>query len=148
MTNVAKQEKIKIFLDSSIFIAAVLSISGGSFRLCKEGNEQKISLITNRYVADEVMEVFSRKYPRKLEGFEKLLEWSRAKVEKYPTQKSVKNATHLIDDENDAPILAGAIYAKAHFLATLDNDFFTDTVEKAHLPFIIVKPRTFFQEYF
>lgn len=148
MTGAGKTEAIKVFLDSSIFIAATLSISGGSFRLCKEGNERKITLLTNRYVVDEVREVLLRKYPAKLENFEMLLKWSNTMVEKYPTKKSVETAARLIDDKDDAPILAGAISAKVHFLATLDNDFFTETIKSAPLPLIIVKPRTFFQAYF
>jgi predicted nucleic acid-binding protein len=148
MTNTEKSESIKIFLDSSIFVSATLSISGGSFRLCKEGNEGRLTLFTNRYVLDEVREVFMRKCPRKLEDFEKLFEWSGTEVQKYPTKKSVKDISPLISDKNDAPILAGAIYAKVHFLATLDNDFFTSILQQANVPLVIVKPRTFFQEYF
>lgn len=148
MRSKEKPERVKVFLDSSVFIAAIFSTTGGSFRFCKEGNERNLALFTNRYVGDEVREVLSRKSPDKLEDFKKLLEWSGTEVQKYPTKKSVENVSVLIEDKADAPILAGAVYAKVHFLATLDNDFFTDMLQGTPLPFVILKPRTFFQEYF
>lgn len=139
--------KAKVFLDSSVLIAATLSPTGGSFRLCKESNNGNLDLITNRYVCDEVSEVLLRKYPQMLQHFLKLLEWSKIRIEKNPRVASVRKAAVLIELE-DAAVLAGAIGAKANFLASLDRrDFFTEKLRNAHLSLLIVTPQIFFQEY-
>lgn len=58
-------KNFSVFADSSVIVAAMLSTSGGSFRLCREASEGTLRLATNRYVEEEVKEVLGRKYPLK-----------------------------------------------------------------------------------
>ncbi len=73
--------------------------------------------------------------------------WGKMGIEKNPSTKTVKTVRDLIHYE-DAPILAGALRAKADFLVSLDRgDFFTATLRNVDLPLHIVTPQMFFQEY-
>ena len=136
-----------VFLDASCLVAAVLSPTGGSFRLLQESSKKEIHLVINRYAFEEVSEVLARKYPHHLLRFEQILAWSQIKIQQDPSAKQVAQYLPIIDPE-DAPILAGAMRAKARFLVTLDrSDFMTATIRRANLPFIIVAPRDFFQQY-
>ncbi len=143
----AVAKPVKVFLDSSVIMAALISSSGGSFRICRESSNGKLQAAINRYVHEEVIGVVSRKYPAKLEHLPVLLQWSRIAVLPNPRAKLVKQALQIIHPK-DAAVLAGAMEAKAEFLISLDRkDFFTQTLRNAHLPLIISTPQEFFQEH-
>jgi len=142
-----KKASLVVFLDASCLVAAVLSPTGGSFRLLQESSKRKIHLATNRYTFEEVHEVLGRKYPQHLSRLEQILAWSRIKIQQDPSAKQVAQYLPIIDPE-DAPILAGAVRAKAQFLVTLDrNDFMVASISHANLPLVITTPRDFFQQY-
>ena len=139
--------KQRLFLDSSVVIAALLSTSGGSFRIFKESNAGNIETHINRYVLAEVTGVVARKHPSLSEGIPELLSWANMNVHKNAPSAKVGKLCMAIN-EKDAPVLAGALAAKASFLVTLDQkDFFTEKLVKASLPIAIVTPRMYFQEY-
>lgn len=136
-----------LFLDSSVFIAATLSATGGSFRLLKESNHGNVRIITNEYVIEEITRVLQQKYPDTLFRFQQLLDWSATEIVPLPPPHMVKRHLHVINIE-DAPILAGAFIAKADFLVTLDRkDFMQERQRKANPPFVIVTPQDFFQQH-
>lgn len=136
-----------LFLDSSVFIAATLSATGGSFRLLKEANHGNVRIVTNEYVIEEITRVLQQRYPDKLFHFRRLLDWSTAKIMPLPPTHIVKRYLNVINIE-DAPILAGALIAKTNFLVTLDRkDFIQERLRKAKPPFIIVTPQDFFQQH-
>lgn len=139
--------KAKVFLDSSVVIAAMLSTSGGSFRICRESHEGNLHLYTNTYVRDEVHEVLGRKYPWMVLRIEFFFRWAKFSLQKNPTVATVRHYATLIHPE-DAPILAGAAKAKVHALVTLDRrDFFTEKLNAVKFPFRIMLPKEFFERY-
>lgn len=140
-------KRFSIFVDSSVLVAAMLSSSGGSFRLCREANEGLLRIVSNQYVEEEVREVLRRKYPLKALQADEFLSWTKIYIHNKPPVYLVKKLTGCIATK-DAPVLAGAVQAKSKFLVTLDQkDFFTNKVKTAGLRFIIVTPKMFFQEY-
>lgn len=142
-----KPKGVRIFLDSSVVLAALFSPTGGSFRICKEASENKLSLYINKYVSSEVIEVLNRKYPHHAERFPILLKFAKIKTKSNLGSTTIEKYLSLIHPE-DAPILAGAIETKTDFLVTLDRkDFMTKKIQDTALPVIIVTPKTFFQEY-
>jgi putative PIN family toxin of toxin-antitoxin system len=139
--------RVRVFLDSSILVAATLSSTGGSFRLCRESRAGNLTTYINQYVQMEVREVISRKYFTNLNKLDLLFEWSKINIVSNPKPSRVKKISNLINLE-DAPILAGALDNKADFLITLDRkDFLTPKLKKFSLPTIIVTPQEFFQQY-
>lgn len=140
--------KPRLFLDANIFVAAALSPSGGSFRLLQESHYRNIHLFANQYAHDEACEAIQNKYPLFLTRLEQLVLWSGTQILKDPSVKAVAEYMAVINEE-DAPILAGAISAKAQFLVTLDRrDFMSETFYRIELPFHIVTPGDFFQKYY
>lgn len=136
---------VKVFLDASVIIAALLSPSGGSFRLLQESHDGRLKSLTNRYVHAEVMTVLARKYPAHIERWSKLISWGRVKIQSNPSGRRLHQVLNLIHPE-DAAVLAGALQAKADFMVSLDQrDFLTQRLRDARLPIIIATPRQFFQ---
>lgn len=128
-------------------MAACLSESGGSFRICREANQGQLKIIINRYVQQEAEGVLKKKYPEKFLNLNSLLIWSNTIIQSHSSLKFVKQALSIIDPK-DAPVLAGAMKAKTDFLISLDKkDFFTEKLAEAKLPFSIVTPKMFFQKY-
>lgn len=141
------ERRAKVFTDSSVLIAAVLSSSGGSFRLCREAHLCRIHLITNRYVRREVTEVLDRKYPAVLPRFRALLRWAEIEIQRDPAAHRTATYFSLIHPE-DAAVLAGAIAGHAAFLVTLDRrDFFTTRLAATDLPVTITTPKEFFERH-
>jgi len=143
-----KSKEIKVFLDSSVIIAAVLSFSGGSFRLIRESVFKGYTLLISNYVLEECLRVLKLKYPEKIFILAMLLENFRFQIVKDPSQKEVEKLIKIIEPE-DAPILAGAIKYKAKYLVTLDKKDFLNLkvlefVKKHKIS--ILTPKEFFSK--
>ena len=113
----------KVFIDSSIIIAAVLSPSGGSFRLIRESLFKNYTLLISDYVLEESIRILKTKFPEKTYILPILLENFRFKMTKDPSEKEVEKLIDIIDFK-DAPILAAVIKYKTDYLITLDKKHF------------------------
>jgi putative PIN family toxin of toxin-antitoxin system len=113
----------KVFIDSSIVIAAVLSPSGGSFRLIRESLFKNYTLLISDYVLEESIRILKTKFPEKTYILPILLENFRFKMTKDPSEKEVEKLIDIIDFK-DAPILAAVIKYKTDYLITLDKKHF------------------------
>ncbi|MCD6412359.1 PIN domain-containing protein [bacterium] len=120
--------KTKVFLDSSVVIAAVLSFSGSSFALIRNSLFKNYQLFLLEYVLEECFRVLYIKYPTKLPILIAFLTAFPFQIAKDPSQKEVEKVIDIINPE-DAPILAGAIKYQAKYLITLDKkDFLVQKV--------------------
>lgn len=142
------QKPHNVFLDTNIFVSAVLSDRGGSFRILQEATLRHITIFTSSYIMQEIRETLSEKYPHTLYYAYTLLSQVPLSFIKDPTVKQLATFTPLIEDPKDAPILAGAAKAKVQFLITLDRKhFFTPKLAAANLSFQIITPADFLQKY-
>jgi predicted nucleic acid-binding protein len=140
-------KKVKVFLDSSVLVAACISLTGGSFRLCREGSDSNLELCINQYVYTEVENALKEKRPDKAERLQTLIDWGKIVILDYPASEKVEDYFDIIDHE-DAPVLAGAVYNSVQYLVSLDRKHvLTKKISKASLPFIVVTPQQFFQEH-
>ena len=137
----------RIFIDSSVLIAAVLSQGGGSFYLLNKLRDT-FEFQINEYVFEEVTEVFNKKFADREDLKSRLfliLGWSKIKILPNPPKERVESIAKLVNKE-DAPILATALHHSA-YLITLDNDFLSEAVVafagKENL--IISKPKEFIE---
>ena len=139
----------KTFVDSSVVFAAVLSPSGGSFRIFREARSRNIALCVTRYVIDEVREGLQEKYPGSVEAFDSLFLHFPVSVLPDPPDRVVRKYLRLLPPD-DVPILAGAVAGGAQELITLDRKhFLNNVVLKAGVPFLeIITPGDFIQKYF
>ena len=120
--------KPKVFLDSSVLIAAVLSSSGGSFFILSQ-LRNKFEFQINKFVFEEVVEVLARKFSNYKELHNKfllLLGLAGVTILDNPSKQKIKNVLPLISKE-DSSILASA-FEHSSYLVTLDNDFLTKKV--------------------
>lgn len=114
---------IKVFLDASVIIAALLSPKGGSAKICQTAQEKKILAISSKTVVNEV-----------LANLHKMRRIGQKNVEDFILQKGIiirqrvtKNEIipfQGIVEEKDAHVLAGAILTRCDYLVTLDKKHF------------------------
>jgi putative PIN family toxin of toxin-antitoxin system len=122
--------KPRVFVDSSVIIAALLSNSGGSYYLLTVLRD-RFEFITNQYVLMELEELLHGKFSSQADLQNKLfllLGTAHVQVLSYPSKKEVNKISKIIS-KKDAPILAGALPA-ADYLLTLDNEFLTEKVSR------------------
>ncbi|HEY4517023.1 MAG TPA: type II toxin-antitoxin system VapC family toxin [Candidatus Paceibacterota bacterium] len=123
--------KPRVFLDSSVIIAALLSSRGGSFYILTHLHEQA-ELQINEYVFAEVRAVLEQKFADRPELASTLfLMLGLAGVETVadPSIRAVRQAAKLIS-KNDAPILSSAMTG-CNYLITLDKEFFKTNIMSA-----------------
>ena len=119
---------MKIFFDSSVLIASLLSDTGGSAKLLNLCEVKSLSGYISEDVVVEVEIVLNRKFPALLEIFRKNTAETNLIIVKFASSAKLKEASTWIKDPNDAKILAGAKEADVDFLVTLDiRDFIKDT---------------------
>lgn len=112
--------KIKIFLDSSVIISALISAEGASrqvLTLCEAVIAKGI--ISNK-VIEEINRVIEVKLPEIQADFDELMGRSKFEIIKKIPPDLLRKAEGWISDLNDAPILAAAKLADADVLLTLD----------------------------
>jgi len=142
--------KPRVFLDSSVLIAAVLSPIGGSSYALRNFHSF-VSFQTNDYVLEEVERILKSKFsrqPRLRTDLFLLLGITSIEVMPNPPKQQVVAAQKWIS-RNDAPILASALSA-SDYLVTLDNEFFKSEIvslaDQENQRLIIVKPKEFIEK--
>ena len=139
----------KVFVDSSVIIASLLSAMGGSSYILNNYHED-CEFQTNEYGLTEIQRVLNDKFadqPTLQSQFFLLLGTARIIVLPNPT-KQERNKWAKYISEIDAPILASAI-KQSNYLITLDNEFLKDIVmDTAHTHgLIILKPKDFIERF-
>lgn len=146
MPRLKRGKSLKIFLDSSVIVTAVLSPIGGSFRLFQEAKLNRIEIYISHFIFDEVITTLQRKYPAKLSSFYELIRENPINFVKDPSPKSIATLTNFIHPD-DAPILAAAIRSKPDFLITWDKKHFLKKEVISNVRFTICTPKEFLQKY-
>ena len=140
--------KNRVFLDSSVLIAALLSSRGVSFYILNQWRGA-FEFLINDYIFEETMGVLNEKFIGREDLKDKLfllMGLTPIKILKSPRSDELKILTNIIN-KKDAPILVSALKYSSYFL-TLDNDFFTEPVAKFSKKkgLFILKPREFIQK--
>lgn len=111
--------KQRIFIDSSVLIAAAISAIGSARELINRGIAQEIDLYLSSDVVEETERNLKRKAPEGLTYFYEIYE-SSSFLQVKPTKIQIFKAAKIVIGK-DAPIVAGAIAAKADFLVSYDR---------------------------
>ena len=141
-------KEIKVFIDSSVIIAAILSPPGGSFRLIRDSLFENYTLLVSGYILEECMRILNTKFLDKVHILPTMLDSYRFKIVQDLSEREVEKVIEIINFK-DAPILAGAIKYKADYLITLDKK---DFLSKKVLSFVkqhnlsIFTPKEFLQK--
>lgn len=138
----------KVFLDANVFIAAVLSPTGGSARLISEASQQGFQLFSSKYAITESIKNIADKYPDHLFNCKNLFLEHPITITPEPSKPFIQRSTLLIDIK-DVPILASAIENKMDFLVTLDKEhFITPNIPKTKTKLDILTPGDFIKTNF
>ncbi|MHB8645293.1 MAG: PIN domain-containing protein [Thermomicrobiales bacterium] len=108
----------RVFLDSSVLIAAAISTRGSARDLLYRGLYGDIRLIISPLVLRESERNIRAKVPHVLDAFAVLAEVLTDRVT--PTQAAVEQVAEIIELK-DAAIVAAAMAAQAEYLATYDR---------------------------
>lgn len=138
------KEQAKVFLDASIFMAAVRSPSGGSalvLEVCRGG---KFRAISTRKVLLEAQGNIKRKFSEEeLIKFYREIVTLKLETTEPAIEEEIAEYSQLIE-QKDAHVLAAAIKSGAAFLITLDQKhFMTYVIKQAKLPISILTPGEF-----
>jgi uncharacterized protein len=108
----------RIFLDSSVLYAAAFSPTGPARRLILKGLQGSVMLCISDLVLEETKRNLTKNAPAALPYFTIIVELLSPQTSR-PTKAEVLRAAQLVHLK-DAPIIAAAAKAKAHYLATHD----------------------------
>lgn len=135
---------IKIFLDASVIIAAMLSPTGGSAKVIKLGQLGVWAQITSQSVVDEVKD-HTEKIGKSVVEIDQFIKKHSVIVRKRMTKLEIKPFIELVD-ESDAHLIAGSKLTGADFLVTLDKKhLLKEDIKNKFKPLKIVNPQEFLQ---
>ena len=114
-------ENKRVFVDSSVLVAACLSSRGASYFCFICAPSLGYKFLINEFVFEEVLDVLKRKFPKELTKFFGFLSFGNFSILKNPQKTDLRRALGIIE-EKDAPILISAL-DNADYLLTLDKEF-------------------------
>jgi putative PIN family toxin of toxin-antitoxin system len=135
-------QKIKVFIDTSVLIAGVASLTGASAAVLDLCEAESIQMVISRQVLVEADRNFSAKLPGLVNEFRQFIRNLVPLMVEDPPAAAVERAAGLID-RKDAAILAAAIESKVEFLITLDKKHFLKQKVQRNLPIEICTPSDF-----
>jgi len=130
----------KIFLDTSVIFAAVLSELGGARKLFRLGEAGLLQLVVGKNVLRECEQVIRRKAPESLPNLAYLLELGMVDVSTGSSEDFIKQANAIVSYKPDAYVLAEAIASDPDWFITHDKAHFLDANKGKNLAFGIGTP--------
>ncbi|MCB0251419.1 MAG: PIN domain-containing protein [Anaerolineae bacterium] len=130
----------RIFLDTSAVFAGVFSASGGARALLQLGEVHAIQLIVGPSVLREADEVFRRKAPDLLPRLAMLLHQANVQTGPDPSSDQLSLAQTVVDYEPDQQVVAEALAAGTHYLATHDKVHLIANPRVGSLPYPVGTP--------
>lgn len=138
----AKNEKLRIFVDSNILISAVLSHKSISSQLL-EYILRCHQLVVCSYSITEVSRVMNREFPKSVNTWDRFLTSLDFELTYTPSDHRPYVIPN-IRDEKDIPILVSLVIAEPDIFITGDKDFHTDEINE-FLP--VYTPSDFLREF-
>lgn len=133
----------KVFIDSSLFLAACRSKTGGASNIFMRCRKKEIQGYISRYVIYEVKKNSFILNQTEKSRLNFLLLQCNLKIVSEPSDAEINEAAKIIA-RKDASILAVVIKNKIDYLITLDKkDFMSVEVRKTGTGIIIVTPNKF-----
>ncbi len=130
----------KLFLDTSVIIAALMSPTGGARLLFHLGESNILCLTVGRSVMQEAEAVISRKAPHLLVDLAQLLDETRVDIGENPSDENISTANQLVDYSPDVLVLAEALQVRPDWFITHDREHFLNNSKLQSLSFRIGTP--------
>lgn len=109
----------KVFIDSSVLIAAAISHTGSARDLIMKSFCGELKVVISDLVIEETRRNLTNKAPKALPALQLFLEVLNPEVVR-PTKGLVLKVSKVIEVK-DAPIVAGAISSRADYLVSYDR---------------------------
>lgn len=135
--------RLRVFLDTSVMIAGIMSPEGGAGAILEAGRLGLIELYLSAGVIKETAGKFTEKFPELRNLFFQALKELKPNLVAAPSKKMIRQAVFIIADPDDGPILAAAQSAPVDYLITLDTKHFLTKKVKMAVRFSIVTPGEF-----
>ena len=119
MVSQTKASKRKVFIDSSVLIAAAISSTGSARELLLNSFRDELKIVISDLVLEETQRNLSKKAPKALPALQLFLEVLNPEMVN-PTKSLVRKVSKVIEFK-DAPIVAGAISSKVDYLVSFDR---------------------------
>ncbi len=129
----------RIFFDTSVYIAALLSVEGAARELVRLIENGSIRMVVSEEVIVEVDRVLSGKFPEHIQKSRELWKRLNPEVTPNPTADQVKPFLHKLD-KGDASILCSAHLAKVSAFVTWNTRDFLVPGVGSLVDFPIVVP--------
>lgn len=137
----------KVFLDTSVVFAAVLSPTGGARKLFLLAEAGIPRLVVGPTVLTECDEVIRRKAPHSLPALAQLLAASQTQTSSALTKSQNRAAQSYVQYRPDARVLAEAFRAKPDWSVTHGKEHFLKSRARLNLPFEIGTPGDLLQRF-
>ncbi len=135
----------RIFLDTSVIFAAVLTETGGARKLFRLGEFGVLQLIVGPNVLRECDDVVRRKVQASLPTLARLLELGMVEITPQPTDAYIEQAIAIVVYKPDAYGLAEAISSEPDWFITHDKVHFLSANPDSNLTFRIGTPGNLIQ---
>ena len=134
--------KIKIFLDSNIFITGLGSTTGASADILRLIQSANLEVFTSKLVVDEVGRNLARKLPKYLPIYFKVL--SETGINIYSNIRNINTQiSNWISKHSDVVIFSTAQKLKIDYFITLNRKHFYQKEVKKLANFKIITPAEF-----
>jgi predicted nucleic acid-binding protein len=140
------QKSLRIFLDTSVIFAAMLSSAGGARKLFLLAEAGMLKLVVAPTVLRECDEVIRRKTPGSLPALAQLLAIAKTETSGTPSVEHIKTARAYVRYAPDARVLAEAIATDPDWFITHDKQHSLKRRQKIKLPFEIGTPSDLIQK--
>lgn len=131
---------VRVFLDTNVLFAALLSSTGGSRLLLKLAEAGAIGLVVGPRALAEADAVIARKAPGDRPTLALLLDRAGVEIGPAATAADVDVVRPVIASAPDAHIVAEALTAGAHYLVTLDRAHIVAQRGVEALPLVVGTP--------
>jgi len=140
------QKNPRIFLDTSVIIAAVLSQGGGARKLFLLAEAGILNLVVGPTVLQGCDQIVQRKAPGSSARLAQLLAEAGTETSVRPSKSQIRTAQSYVQYVPDARVLAEAIRAKPDWFVTHDKPHFLKSRGKIKLPFETGTPAISFKD--
>ena len=135
-------EKLKVFLDSNVFISGLYSEKGGPGIILDHFIAGKIVIIISQRVLNEVIEVLQEKLQKMLPFLQEFLLSYPPEIIKDAKPENIKKWSGLVN-EDDAMILESAMSCEPDYFITGDKHFFNNPLIEKRSGLKILRPENF-----
>ncbi|MBI4309241.1 MAG: putative toxin-antitoxin system toxin component, PIN family [Candidatus Omnitrophica bacterium] len=132
----------KVFLDTNVLIAGLVSRTGASAAILDLGEAEEIRIVISRHVLIEADRVFLAKFSPLIDRFRMFIKNLAPLLIDDPQPQAVREAGKVIEPD-DAPILAAVKNEDIDYLVTLNTKHFKTAKARAYLSTPILTPGEF-----